>query len=191
MVDSDPSLRPARPGPPDATESALALAPAGAGGQARPDPGPRGGVRVGTGTGKALGHRGTASQSLTQSKSSAHWHASESDSPLLIRQRLRISLISTRCPQPIHRVIAVGRRWGRAGAGVQLESREGLKTLANFCECLEGSATVASCSLLPSILSPLKVGLIVNAITRCIFQSSTIQLNCKVGSAGIPPIEGI
>ena len=130
MGDSDP--RPARPGPPVATESALALAPAGAGGPARPDPGPRGGVRVGTGTGTALGHRGTARQSLTQSKSSAH--ASDSDSPLLIGQRLRISLISTRSPQPIHRVIAVGRRWGRAGAGVQLESRAGLKTLGNFCE---------------------------------------------------------
>ena len=123
-------------GPPDshATELALALAPAGAGGPALPDPGPRGGVRVGTGTGTALGHRGTARQSLTQSKSSAHWHASDSDSPLLIRQRFRISLISTRCPQPIHRVIAVGRRWGRAGAGVRLESRTSLKTLANFCE---------------------------------------------------------
>jgi hypothetical protein len=51
-----------------ATESALALAPAGAGGPARPDPGPRGGVRVGTGTGTALGHRGTARQSLTHSR---------------------------------------------------------------------------------------------------------------------------
>jgi hypothetical protein len=61
MVDSDP--RPARPGPPDGTESALALAPAGAGGPARPDPGPQGRVRVGTGTGTALGHRGTARQS--------------------------------------------------------------------------------------------------------------------------------
>jgi hypothetical protein len=131
MVDSD--TRPARPGPPDchgtdagATESALALAPAGAGGQAQPDPGPRGGVRVGTGTGTALGHRSTARQSLTQSKSSAHWHASDSDSPLLIGQRLRISLISTRFPQPTHRVIAVGRRWGRASAGVLLNLKVGL-----------------------------------------------------------------
>ncbi len=46
-------------------ESALALAPAGASGPAQPNPGPRGGVRVGTGTGTALGHRGTARQSLT------------------------------------------------------------------------------------------------------------------------------
>ena len=45
----------------------------GGGGPARPDPGPRGGARVGTGTGTALGHCGTARQSLTQSKSSAHW----------------------------------------------------------------------------------------------------------------------
>ena len=40
-------------------------------------------------------------------------------------QRLRICLISIRSPQP-----AVGRRWGRAGAGQQ--SRAGLTTLLNF-----------------------------------------------------------
>ena len=52
------------------------------------------------------------------------------------------------------------------------------------------TASLFCSSLLPSILSSIQVGLIVNAITRCIFQSSTIQLNCKVGSAGIQPIEG-
>jgi hypothetical protein len=88
----------------------------------------RGRVRVGT----ALGHRGTARQSLAQSKSSAH--ESDRDPPLLIGQRLRISLISTQSPQPIHQVIAVGRLWGRACAGVQLESQAGLTKLANFCQ---------------------------------------------------------
>jgi hypothetical protein len=84
MVDSDPRPGPARPGLPDAIESALALAPAGAGGPALPDPGPRGRIRVGTGTGTALGHRGTpaARQSLTVTQSKSSAHASDSDSSL-------------------------------------------------------------------------------------------------------------
>ncbi len=77
----------------------------------------------------------------------------------------------------------------RAGAGVQLESRAGLKTLAIFCEVSWRVSCQQACPAysLPSFLLS---RLIVNAITRFIFQSSTIQLNCKVGSAGIPQIEG-
>ena len=49
-------------------------------------------------------------------------------------QRIKISLISTRSPQPIHWMTA-GR--AVAGAGLQLESRAGLTTLVNFYHSLE------------------------------------------------------
>jgi hypothetical protein len=92
-----------------------------------------------------------------------------------------------------HRMTYVGASWAEAGQGRHMTPKSGgarrqsrhlrISVRVRCQQCLFRS------SKLPSFLS--SVGLIINAITRCFFQSNTIQLNCKDGSAGIPPIRNL
>ena len=106
-------------------------------------------------------------------------------------QRFRISLISTRSPQLVHRGdrVRAAAEQGRRGPSTKPGG------LDDSCEYFyvswrDSCQQCLFCSRqLPFFLPLIQVGL---TITRWILQleSNTIQLNWKDGSAGSPPIEG-